>query len=130
MIEPVGKAHRTFLVRALKSARLDQTSALEWPPGRAGSNEAAASFAPWATRRHFSAEVKIRFVLDCLRGEDSIAEQCRKEGIAHSLYYVGPKEFMEAGKHRLSKPSGLLVAWRSPSMRVTRKHSRANTFTR
>ena len=48
-----------------------------------------------ATRRHFSAEDKIRIVLDGLRGEDSIAELCRKEGIAQSLYYVWSKEFME-----------------------------------
>ena len=41
-----------------------------------------------ATRRHFSAEDKIRIVLDGLRGDDSIAELCRKEGIAQSLYYV------------------------------------------
>ena len=51
-----------------------------------------------ATRRHFSAEDKIRIVLDGLRGEDSIAELCRKEGIAQSLYYVWSKEFMEAGR--------------------------------
>ena len=55
-----------------------------------------------ATRRHFSAEDKIRIVLDGLRGEDSIAELCRKEGIAQSLYYVWSKEFMEAGKRRLA----------------------------
>jgi len=53
-----------------------------------------------ATRRHFSAEDKIRMVLDGLRGEDSIAELCRKESIAQSLYYVWSKEFMEAGKRR------------------------------
>jgi transposase len=52
-----------------------------------------------ATRRHFSAEDKIRIGL---RGEDSIAELCRKEGIAQSLYYVWSKEFMEAGKRRLA----------------------------
>jgi transposase len=46
------------------------------------------------TRRHFSAEDKIRIVLDGLRGEDSIAELCRKEGIAQSLYYTWSKEFM------------------------------------
>ena len=51
-----------------------------------------------ATRRHFSAEDKIRIVLDGLRGEDSIAELCRKEGIAQSLYYTWSKEFMEAGE--------------------------------
>ena len=49
-----------------------------------------------ATRRHFSAEDKIRIVLDGLRGEDSIAELCRREGIAQSLYYVWSKEFLEA----------------------------------
>jgi len=54
------------------------------------------------TRRHFSAEDKIRIVLDGLRGDDSIAELCRKEGIAQSLYYVWSKEFMEAGEHRLA----------------------------
>ena len=54
-----------------------------------------------ATRRHFSAEDKIRIVLEGLRGEDSIAELCRKEGIAQSLYYVWSKEFLEAGKRRL-----------------------------
>ena len=54
------------------------------------------------TRRHFSAEDKIRIVLDGLRGEDSIAELCRKEGIAQSLFYTWSKEFMEAGKRRLA----------------------------
>jgi integrase len=55
-----------------------------------------------ATRRHFSAEDKIRIVLEGLRGEDSIAELCRKEGIAQSLYYTWSKEFLEAGKRRLA----------------------------
>ena len=55
-----------------------------------------------ATRRHFSAEDKIRIVLDGLRGEYSIAELCRKEGIAQSLYYTWSTEFMEAGKRRLA----------------------------
>ena len=55
-----------------------------------------------ATRRHFSAEDQIRIVLDGLRGEDSIAELCRREGIAQSLYYVWSKEFLEAGKRRLA----------------------------
>lgn len=55
-----------------------------------------------ATRRHFSAEDKIRIVLEGLRGDDSIAELCRKEGIGQSLYYVWSKEFMEAGKRRLA----------------------------
>lgn len=46
---------------------------------------------------HFSGADKIRIVLDGLRGEDGIAELCRKEGIAQSLYYTWSKEFMEAG---------------------------------
>ena len=55
-----------------------------------------------ATRRHFSAEEKIRIVLEGLRGEDSIAELCRKEGIAQNLYYRWSMEFLEAGKKRLA----------------------------
>ena len=55
-----------------------------------------------ATRRHFSAEDKIRIVLEGLRGEESIAELCRKEGIAQNLYYRWSKEFLEAGKKRLA----------------------------
>ena len=50
------------------------------------------------TRRQFSAEEKIRIVLDGLRGESSISEICRREGIAESLYYSWSKDFMEAGK--------------------------------
>ena len=55
-----------------------------------------------ATRRKFSAEEKIRIVLAGLRGESSIAELCRQEGIAQSLYYSWSKEFLEAGKKRLA----------------------------
>ena len=55
-----------------------------------------------ATRRHFSAEDKIRVVLEGLRGEDSIAELCRREGIVQNLYYRWSKEFLEAGKRRLA----------------------------
>ena len=55
-----------------------------------------------ATRRHFSAEEKIRVVLEGLRGEESIAELCRREGIASSMYYGWSKEFLEAGKKRLA----------------------------
>src|SRR6188768_1208607 len=55
-----------------------------------------------ATRRRFSAEEKIRIVLDGLRGEDSIAELCRREGIVQNLYYRWSKEFLEAGKKRLA----------------------------
>ncbi len=55
-----------------------------------------------ATRKHYSAEEKIRIVLDGLRGEETIAELCRHEGIAQSLYYNWSKEFLEAGKKRLA----------------------------
>ncbi len=55
-----------------------------------------------ATRRHFSAEDKIRIVVAGLRGEDSVAELCRKEGINQNLYYRWSKDFLEAGKKRLA----------------------------
>ena len=55
-----------------------------------------------ATRKQYSSEEKIRIVLEGLRGEESIAELCRKEGINQNLYYRWSKEFLEAGKKRLS----------------------------
>ena len=54
------------------------------------------------TRKKYSAEEKIRIVLDGLRGEDSIAELCRREGINPNVYYRWSKDFLEAGKKRLS----------------------------
>jgi len=54
------------------------------------------------TRRQHTAEEKIWMVLDGLRGEETIAELCRREGIAQSLYYKWSKEFLEAGKSRLA----------------------------
>ena len=53
------------------------------------------------TRRKFNSEEKIRIVLEGLRGEESIAELCRREGISPNLYYNWSKEFLEAGKRRL-----------------------------
>ena len=55
-----------------------------------------------ATRRRFSAEDKVRIVIAGLRGEDSVAELCRKEGINQNLYYRWSKDFLEAGKKRLT----------------------------
>ena len=55
-----------------------------------------------ATRKQYSAEEKIRIVLEGLRGDDSIAELCRREGIAQGVYYKWSKDFMEAGKKRLA----------------------------
>ena len=55
-----------------------------------------------ATRRRYNAEEKIRIVVEGLRGEDSIAALCRREGIAQNHYYRWSKEFLEAGKKRLA----------------------------
>jgi transposase len=54
------------------------------------------------TRKQYSSEEKIRIVLEGLRGERTVAELCRREGIAQSLYYKWSKEFLEAGKQRLA----------------------------
>ena len=67
-----------------------------------GNAEQAVRDIRRATRKHYSAEEKIRIVLEGLRGEDSIAELCRKEGINQNLYYRWSKEFLEAGKKRLA----------------------------
>ena len=61
-----------------------------------------------ATRRQYSAEEKIRIVLDGLKGEDTIAELCRREGIAQGLYYSWSKEFLEAGKMEFPRLCGRL----------------------
>jgi transposase len=53
-------------------------------------------------RKKYSAEEKIRIVIEGLRGDESIAELCRREGIAQSMYYKWSKEFIEAGKQRLA----------------------------
>jgi len=55
-----------------------------------------------ATRKHYSAEEKIRIVLEGLRGEDNIVELCRREGLNSNVYYRWSKEFLEAGKKRLA----------------------------
>ena len=69
---------------------------------RGGTPEQIVKDIRRATRKHHSAEEKIRIVLEGLRGEYSIAELCRREGIAESLYYSWSKEFLEAGKKRLA----------------------------
>ena len=66
------------------------------------SSEAAVREIRRRARRRFSAEEKIRIVLEGLRGEESIAALCRREGIAANLYYRWSKEFLEAGKKRLN----------------------------
>jgi transposase len=67
-----------------------------------GSAEATIRDIKRKTRRQYSAEEKVRIVVEGLRGDVTIAELCRREGIADSLYYSWSKEFMEAGKARLS----------------------------
>ena len=75
-----------------------------------------------ATRKHHSAEDKIRIVLDGLRGEDSIAAICRREGIAESLYYSWSKEFLEAGKKRLAGDTARSAT--SDEVKALRRESR------
>ena len=70
--------------------------------GSNGSAEKHVKEIKRKTRRKYSAEENIRIVLEGLRGEYSIAELCRREGIAQGLYYTWSKHFMEAGKKRLS----------------------------
>jgi transposase len=73
------------------------------------------------TRRQYSAEEKIRIVLEGLRGEENISELCRREGIAASMYYGWSKEFLEAGKRRLrsGEPSSHHTGPRLPNARST-----------
>ena len=54
------------------------------------------------TRKSYNSEEKIRIIIDGMRGENSIAELCRKEGISQGIYYKWSKDFMEAGKKRLN----------------------------
>ena len=74
-------------------------------------------------RKHHSAEDKIRIVLEGLRGEESIAELCRREGIATSLYYSWSKEFLEAGKRRLAGDTARQAT--SPEVKELRAESAA-----
>jgi transposase len=83
------------------------------------------------TRKHYSAEEKIRIVLDGLRGECSIAELCRREGIAESHYYSWSKEFLEAGKRRLAGDTrALRPAVKSPNSDARRRSSRQSLLSR
>jgi transposase len=70
-------------------------------PGRAPAEQVLKDIRS-QTRRQYSAEEKIRIVLEGLRGEENISELCRREGIAASMYYGWSKEFLEAGKRRLA----------------------------
>ena len=72
------------------------------PAGRPSSSEHIIKDIKRKTRKQYGAEEKIRIVLDGLRGEESIAELCRREGIGQGMYYKWSKDFMEAGKKRLA----------------------------
>jgi len=72
------------------------------PESRGKSSEKIVKDIRRATGKRRSPEEKIRIVLDGLRGEESIAELCRREGIVESLYYSWSKEFLKAGKKRLA----------------------------
>lgn len=74
------------------------------------------------TRKQYGAEEKIRIVLDGLRGEESIAALCRREGIAESLYYSWSKEFLEAGKKRLAGDTARAAT--TDEVKVLRKEAR------
>ena len=75
------------------------------------------------TRKQYSAEEKIRMVLAGLRGEESIAALCRREGISESLYYTWSKEFLEAGKQRLAGDTARQAT--SPEVKELRSESAA-----
>jgi transposase len=74
------------------------------------------------TRKQYGAEEKIRIVLDGLRGEESIAALCCREGIAESLYYNWSKEFLEAGKKRLAGDTARAAT--TDEVKVLRKEAR------
>jgi len=74
------------------------------------------------TRKQYGAEEKIRIVLEGLRGEESIAALCRREGIAESLYYNWSKEFLEAGKKRLAGDTARAAT--TDEVRLLRKEAR------
>ena len=78
-----------------------------------------------ATRRRFSAGEKIRIVLEGLRGEASISEICRREGIASSVYYKWSKGFLEAGKNGLTRDTLRDATSDEKDMQVSAKENAA-----
>ncbi len=90
------------------------------------STEAAVREIRRRTRRKFAPEEKVRIVLEGLRGEQSISELCRREGIASNLYYRWSKDFLEAGKKQMEGygqwrfnriPSHVFCGWRAAALR-------------
>ena len=89
------------------------------PGTRRSASEKIVKDIQRATRKQYSAEEKIRIVLDGLRGEDSIAELCRREGISQGVYYKWSKDFMEAGKRRLAGDTARAATRRCCTDRVS-----------
>jgi transposase len=106
-----------FIVARSKEAKMRQKSGPEKPAA-----EQVIKDIRRATRKHHSAEDKIRIVLEGLRGEESIAALCRREGIAESLYYSWSKEFLEAGKKRLAGDTARAAT--SDEVKVLRRETR------
>jgi transposase len=99
-----GETHRSKDDGALRSdptERVPGSGRRRESMAKKASAEKAVRDIRRKTRRRFSAEEKIRIVIEGLRGEESIASLCRREGIAANLYYRWSKEFLEAGKKRL-----------------------------
>ena len=90
-------------------------------PGPHGTAEQQVNEIRRATPKRYSAEKKIRIVLEGLRGEYSIAELCRREGIAQSLYYRWSKEFLEARKRRLAGDTASLDDFSATAKRARRR---------
>jgi transposase len=80
----------------------DPEESLKMSKERKQSTEAAVREIRRRTRRKFAPEEKVRIVLEGLRGEQSVSELCRREGIAANLYYRWSKDFLEAGKKQLA----------------------------
>jgi transposase len=102
------------------------------PAERPASSERIIRDIKGKTRKQYSEEEKIRIVLDGLRGEDSIAELCRREGIAQSLYYKWSKEFMEAGKKLLGNNYNKLhkIPGSGDRIRLSEKYGKALAMAR
>ena len=82
--------------------QMNESNPEERPAGKRQSARSVISGIKRRTRKLYSSEEKIQIVLECLRGEDSVSSICRKYGINENNYYNWSKEFLEAGKKRLS----------------------------
>ena len=114
---PQAPADRKVRKRLTSTRRIEKKKA----GTQKASAEQVAKDIRRATRKQYGAEEKIRIVLEGLRGEESIAALCRREGIAESLYYNWSKEFLEAGKKRLAGDTARAAT--SDEVKVLRKEA-------